>query len=127
MDEGALLLRALHEHRDHRPHALADGHHENLVLVAKENRVAIARRGYGADLRFDNGFTHIANLVTRLPRSLHRLNPVLPLSPDPSGMVRAYRRGILSPYSALSMQAGDPKVQRPIPTLRSPPSSAGDV
>jgi hypothetical protein len=62
MDEGALVLRALPEHRDRRPHAMVDEHHENLVLVAKENRVAVARRGYGADLHFDNGFTHIANL-----------------------------------------------------------------
>ena len=67
MGEGSLLLRALHEHRDRRPNALIDEHHENLALVAKENRAAAAHRGYGADLYFDNGFTHIANLVTRLP------------------------------------------------------------
>src|SRR6266446_1804835 len=65
MGEGSLLLRALHEHRDRRPNALIDEHHENLVLVAKENNAAAAHRGYGADLYFDNGFTHIANLVTR--------------------------------------------------------------
>jgi hypothetical protein len=63
-------LRALHEHRDRRPNVLIDKHHENLVLVAKEDRAATAHRGYGADLHFDNRFTHIANLVTRLtPRS----------------------------------------------------------
>jgi hypothetical protein len=49
------------------PNALIDEHHENLVLVAKENRAAAAHRGYGADLHFDNGFTHITNLVIRLP------------------------------------------------------------
>jgi hypothetical protein len=38
-----------------------------IVLVAKENRAAAAHRCYGADLHFDNGFIHIANLVTRLP------------------------------------------------------------
>jgi hypothetical protein len=63
-------LRALPEHRDGRPHALVDEQHENLVLVAKENGVAIARRGYGADLHFDNGFAHIENLATRLPTKI---------------------------------------------------------
>jgi hypothetical protein len=29
------------------PNALIDEHHENLVLVAKENRAAAAHRGYG--------------------------------------------------------------------------------
>jgi len=67
MGEESLLLRALHEHRDRRPNALIDEHRANLVLVAKENRVSAARRGYGANLHFDNGFTHIANLVSRLP------------------------------------------------------------
>jgi hypothetical protein len=57
----------LHEHRDCRPDALIDEHHENLVLVAKENRAPVAYRGYGADLHFDDRFTHIANLLTRLP------------------------------------------------------------
>ena len=60
-------LRALHEHRDRRPSALIDEHHENLVLVAKKNRTAATHRGYGADLHFDTGFTHIANLLTRFP------------------------------------------------------------
>src|SRR5580692_10156887 len=59
MSQGSLLLRALHEHRDRRPNALIDEHHENLVLVAKENREAGAHRGNGADLHFKNGFTHI--------------------------------------------------------------------
>jgi hypothetical protein len=67
MGEGALLLRALHEHRDRRPNALVDEHHENLVLVAKENRATVAHRGNGSDLHFNNGFTHIPNLLTRLP------------------------------------------------------------
>src|ERR1700722_1024978 len=67
MGEGSLLLRALHEHRDRRPNALIGEHHENLVLVAKENRAAVAHRGNGVDLHFNNGFTHIANLLTRLP------------------------------------------------------------
>src|SRR5580693_3611652 len=70
MGEGSLLLRALHEHRDRRPNALIDEHHENLVLVAKENRAAATHRGYGAHLHFDNGFTHIANLVTHLPAKI---------------------------------------------------------
>src|SRR5580700_3942525 len=52
------------------PNALIDEHHENLVLVAKENRATAAHRGYGADLHFDNGFTHITNLVTRLPAKI---------------------------------------------------------
>jgi hypothetical protein len=67
MGEGSLLLRALHKHRDRRPNALIEKHHKNLVLVAKENRATAAYRGYGADLHFDNGLTHIANLVIRLP------------------------------------------------------------
>jgi len=66
MGEGSLLLRALHEHRDRRPNALIDEHHENLVLVAKENRAAAARSGYGADLHFDNGLTHTTSLAIRL-------------------------------------------------------------
>ena len=69
MGQGSLLLRALHKHRDRRPNALIDEHHENLVLVAKENRAALAHRANGADLHFNNGFTHIPNLLTRLPRS----------------------------------------------------------
>ena len=68
--EGSLLLCALPEHRDRRPNALIDEHHENLILVAKENRAAPAHRGYGADLHCDNRFTHIANLVTRLPAKI---------------------------------------------------------
>jgi hypothetical protein len=47
-----------------------DKHHENLFLVAKEDRAAAAHRGCGADLHFDNRFTHIANLVTRLPAKI---------------------------------------------------------
>ena len=70
MSEGSLLLRALHEHRDRRPNALIDEHHENLILVAKEDRAAAAHRGYGADLHLDNAFTHIVNLVTRLPAKI---------------------------------------------------------
>jgi hypothetical protein len=70
MGEGSLLLCALHEHRDRRPNAMIDVHHENLVLVAKENRAAATRRGYSADLHFDNGLTHTANLVTRLPAKI---------------------------------------------------------
>jgi hypothetical protein len=65
-----LLLRAFHEHRARLPNALIDKHHENLVLVAKEDRAAAAHRGYGADLHFDNRFTYIANLVTRLPAKI---------------------------------------------------------
>jgi hypothetical protein len=53
-------LPALHEHRDRRPNVLIDQHHENFVLVAKESHATGARRGYGEDLHFDNGFTHIA-------------------------------------------------------------------
>jgi hypothetical protein len=62
----SLLLRALHEHRDRRPNALIDEHHEYLVLVAKENCAAAAGRSHGADLNFDNGLTHIASLAIRL-------------------------------------------------------------
>src|SRR5260370_24048466 len=70
MGEGSLLLCALHEHRDRRPNTMIDVYHENLVLVAKENRAAAARRGHSADLHFDNGFAHTANLVTRLPAKI---------------------------------------------------------
>ena len=70
MGAWSLLLRALHEHRDRRPNAFIDKHHENLVLVAKEDRAAAAHRGYGADLHFDNRFIHIASLVTRLPAKI---------------------------------------------------------
>ena len=70
MGEGPFLLRALHEHRDRRSNALIDEHHENLVLVAKENRAAAARRSEAADLHFDNGLTHTASLVTRLPAKI---------------------------------------------------------
>ena len=77
MGEGSLLLRALREHRDRCPNALIDEHHENLVLVAKENRAAAAHRGYGEDLHFDIRFTHIANFVTRLPAKIR-----IPLSGD---------------------------------------------
>ena len=44
MGERSLLLRALLEHRDRRPNALLNVNHENLVLVAKKNRAAAARR-----------------------------------------------------------------------------------
>jgi hypothetical protein len=43
---------------------------KTFVLVAKENRAAATHRGYGADLHFNNGFTHIANLLTRLPAKI---------------------------------------------------------
>ena len=66
MGEGSLLLRALHEHRDRRPNALIDEHHEYLVLVAKENCAAAAGRSHGANLNFDNGLTHTASLAIRL-------------------------------------------------------------
>jgi hypothetical protein len=49
------------------PNALIDAHHENLVLVAKENRAAVAHRGNGADLHFNNGFTHFPNLLLAFP------------------------------------------------------------
>jgi hypothetical protein len=68
MGEGSLLLRVLHEHRDRRANALIDKHYENLVLVAEKNRVTVARPGYGSDLHFDNGFTHIANVATLPPK-----------------------------------------------------------
>jgi hypothetical protein len=60
----------LHEHRDRRPNALIDEHHKNLVPVAKENRASSAHLDYGADLHFNNEFTHIANLLTRLPAKI---------------------------------------------------------
>src|SRR5580704_4089807 len=69
MGEGSLLLRALHEHRDRRPNALIDEHHENLVLIAKENRVAFAYSGNGADLHFKNGLTHIPTSLVFPPKS----------------------------------------------------------
>src|SRR5260221_4800431 len=67
MGERSLLLRALLEHRDRRPNALINEHHENLVLVAKKNRAAAARRSEAADLHFDNGLTHTASLVIPFP------------------------------------------------------------
>src|SRR6516164_7084911 len=45
-------------------------HHEYLVLVAKKNRAAAAGRSHGADLHFDDGLTHTASLVTRLPAKI---------------------------------------------------------
>jgi hypothetical protein len=68
MGQGSLLLRPLHEHRDRRPNALVDERHKNLVLVAKENHAALAHRGDGADLHFNNGFTHIPNLLFAFPQ-----------------------------------------------------------
>src|SRR5258708_21920528 len=44
MGERSLLLRALLEHRDCQTSALLNVNHENLVLVAKKNRAAAARR-----------------------------------------------------------------------------------
>ena len=67
MGERSLLLRALLEHRDRRPNALINEHHENLVLVAKKNRAAAPRRTEAADLHFDNGLTHTASLVIPFP------------------------------------------------------------
>src|SRR6202022_4591325 len=70
MGERSLLFRALHEHRDRHSNALIDEHHEYLVLVAKENCAATAGRSHGADPHFDNGLTHTASLVTRLPAKI---------------------------------------------------------
>src|SRR5258706_12917790 len=67
MGERSLLLRALLEHRDRRPNALINEHRENLVLVAKKNRAAAARRNEAADLHFDNGLTHTASPVISFP------------------------------------------------------------
>jgi hypothetical protein len=70
MGERSFLFRALHEHRDRRSNALIDEHHEDLVIVAKKNRATAAGRSHGADLHFDNGLTHTASLVTRLPAKI---------------------------------------------------------
>src|SRR3984893_10567614 len=70
MGEGSLLLRALLEHRDCRPNALINENHENFFVVAKKNAAAAARRSYGVDLHFDNGLTHTASLVARLPAKI---------------------------------------------------------
>jgi hypothetical protein len=70
MGERSLLLRALLEHRDRRPNALINENHENFFLVAKKNRAAAARRSHAADLHFDNGLTHTASLVARLPAKI---------------------------------------------------------
>ena len=70
MSERSHLLRALLEHRDRRPNALINENHENRFLVAKKNRAADARRNEAADLHFDNGLTHTAGLVTRLPAEI---------------------------------------------------------
>ena len=70
MGERSLLLPALLEHRDRRPNALLNVNHENLVLVAKKNRTGAAGRSEAADLHFDNGLTHTAGLVTRLPAKI---------------------------------------------------------
>src|SRR6267143_4425988 len=70
MGERSLLLRALLEHRDCQTNALLNVNHENLVLVAKKNRTAAAGRSEAADLHFDNGLTHTAGLVTRLPAKI---------------------------------------------------------
>ena len=73
MGERSLLLRALHEHRDRRPNALIDEHHEYLVLVAKENCAAAAGRSYGTDVHFDNGLTHTASLYSPSDRGLAQM------------------------------------------------------
>jgi hypothetical protein len=70
MGERSLLLRALLEHRDRRPNALINENHESFFLVAKKNRAAAARRSQAADLHFDNGLTHTASLVARLPAKI---------------------------------------------------------
>src|SRR5258708_20110626 len=75
MGERSLLLRALLEHRDRRPNALINEHHENLVLVAKKNRAAAARRNEAADLHFDNGLTHTASPVISFPPGSELLSP----------------------------------------------------
>jgi hypothetical protein len=64
MGERSLLLRALLENRDRRPNAPLNVNHDNLVLVAKKNRAAVARCSEAADLHFDNELTHTASLVT---------------------------------------------------------------
>jgi hypothetical protein len=70
MSERSLLLRALLEHRDRQTNALLNVNHENFFLVAKRNRAAAARRSSAEDLYFDNGLTHTAGLVTRLPATI---------------------------------------------------------
>jgi len=70
MGAGSLLLRALHEHRDRRPTLSSTNITKTVSSLLKENRAAATHRGYGADLNFDNGFTHIANLVTHLPAKI---------------------------------------------------------
>src|SRR5258707_12078563 len=67
MGERSLLLRALLDHRDRRPNALINKHHETLALVAKKTRTAAARRNEAADLHFDNGLTHTASPVIPFP------------------------------------------------------------
>src|SRR5260370_39953363 len=67
MGERSLLVRALLEHRDRRPNALLNEHHENLVRVAKKTRAAAAGRSEAADLHFDNGLTHTASPVIPFP------------------------------------------------------------
>jgi hypothetical protein len=40
------------------------------VVCAKKNRADAAGRSEAADLHFDNGLTHTAGLVTRLPAKI---------------------------------------------------------
>src|SRR5260370_38211530 len=74
MGERSLLVRALLEHRDRRPNALLNEHHENLVRVAKKTRAAAAGRSEAADLHFDNGLTHTASPVIPFPQESELLS-----------------------------------------------------
>src|ERR1700730_9230148 len=92
--ERPFLLRVLHEHRDRRTAALIDKHHESLVLVAKENCPAAARRSHGANLNFDNGLTHTASLTIRLHATIRM---AVRMVADPTTVSRVLEEPDVSP------------------------------
>src|ERR1700736_219582 len=69
-----LLLCTPHEHGNCRPDALIHVDHKDLLLVANKNRAATARGNHSANLHFDNGFTHVASLASRLIASRSELS-----------------------------------------------------
>src|ERR1700731_171372 len=94
MGERPFLLRVLHEHRDRRSDALIYEHHEYLVLVAKENCPAAARRSHSANLNFDNGLTHTASLAIRLHA---KIRIAVRIVADPTTVSRVLEQPDVSP------------------------------
>ena len=105
MGEGSLLLRALHEHRDRRPNALIDEHHEYLVLVAKENCAAAGGLCHRADPNFDNGLTHTCK--SRAIRLYAKILVAARIVADPTPVSRVLEQPDVSPDLLLVHQVSD--------------------